>query len=134
MAARAMSAFSFFGRMVLDLEAPKCPAGSNTEDKECNRRPKQEDWNHKEIASGEFALEGVHEQIDSPAHDPSGGYEKPNPKQAAMPIYWSGFARFRSERAAWNAVERHRGSPVDWLVSSLAVVPFYAGDNVTIPA
>ena len=50
----------------------------------------------------------MHDQIDSPAHDPSGGYEKPNPNHAALPIYWSRFARFESKPAAWNAVWRHR--------------------------
>ena len=90
--------------MILDLEAPKCPAGSDTENKQCNRRPKQKDWNYKKIASGKFALEGVHEQINRPAHDPSGGYEEPNPKYAALPIYRGRFACVRSERAAWNAV------------------------------
>src|ERR1700730_17244751 len=98
--------------MDLDLEALKCPAGSDTENKECNRRPKPKDWNHKKIASGKFALKGVHEQINRPAHDPSGGYEKPNPKYAALPIYRGRFARTRSERGARNAVWRHRGSPL----------------------
>jgi hypothetical protein len=90
--------------MFLDLEAPKCPTCSDTENQQCHWRPKQKNWNHKKIASGKFALKGVHEQINSPAHNPSGGHKKPNPKYAALPIYRDRFARFRSERAACNAV------------------------------
>jgi hypothetical protein len=41
--------------MFLDLEAPKCPTCSDTENQQRHWRPKQKNWNHKKIASGEFA-------------------------------------------------------------------------------
>src|ERR1700722_6916794 len=99
-----VSVLSFFRRMILDLEATKCPACSEAENQECNGRPKQKDGNLKKITSRESAFKIVHEQINNPAHDPSGGYQKPNPKHATPPIYRRGLARFRPERAAWNAV------------------------------
>jgi hypothetical protein len=95
---------SFFRRMVLNLESTKCPAGSEAENQECNGRPKQKDGNHKKITSRESAFKSAHEQKNNPAHDPSSGYQKPNSKHAPPPIYRCGLARFRPERAAWNAV------------------------------
>jgi hypothetical protein len=94
--------------MVLDLKAPKCPTGGDAENQECNGRDKQKDGNHKELTSRATAFKIVHEQINSPAHDLSSGYEKPNSKHAPRAIYRCGLARFRPERAAWNAVQRHR--------------------------
>src|ERR1700726_1293785 len=41
-------------RMFVDLKASQSPAGSDTENQECNRRPKQDNWNHERIS--EFAL------------------------------------------------------------------------------
>jgi len=66
-----------------DLKSPKCPARSLTKKQECNRRPEQDNWNREKIS--EFALQRAHDQINSPAHDPAGGYEEPNSKQAATP-------------------------------------------------
>jgi predicted Fe-S protein YdhL (DUF1289 family) len=105
--------------MIVKLEASKCPPGNDTKNQERNRRPKQKDRNRQEITTREPALKRVHNQLNSPAHDPSGGNEKPNPKQAAAPIYCRGLARLRSERAAWNAVQRHRRFPCLQQVNSL---------------
>ena len=91
-------------RMFDDPKAPKRPASSDAENQECNGWPKQNNRHRKKITSGEAVLKDVHDQIISPAHEPSDGQQKPDPKKATTPIEGRQLLHLRSKRAPWNSV------------------------------